>query len=181
MPHRQRAPAMLTLTLFRHAKSSRDDPALDDFDRPLMQRGKDDVVLMRGWMTKNAITPDLVLSSPSERTRATCELVFATLDTAPDLTFNEKLYLANPRVLLAMIHHVDDAVRHLMLVGHNPGLHALATAFIASGPADLRAQLDDKLPTCGLVVLEFDAARFADVKPGTAHLVHFVAPKMLRA
>lgn len=172
---------MLTLTLLRHAKASREDPALDDFDRPLMPRGKDDAVRIRGWMVKNAIMPDFVLSSPSERTRATCELIFATLQTVPGLTFDEDLYLANPRVLLAKINKVDDRVQHLMLIGHNPGLHALATAFIASGPADLRAQLDDSLPTCGLVVLEVNAARFADAKPGTARLVHFVAPKLLRA
>lgn len=181
MPHRRRVPAMLTLTLLRHAKSSRDDPTLDDFDRRLTPRGRDDAVLMRGWMAKHAITPDRVLSSPSERTRATCEVIFATLDRSPTLTFDEDLYLANPRVLVAKVHGVDDAVRHLMLVGHNPGLHALATAFIASGPEDLRAQLDDNLPTCGLVVLELNAARFADVKTGTARLVQFVAPKLLRA
>ena len=31
---------MKTLTLLRHAKSSWDDPAMRDFDRPLYRRGR---------------------------------------------------------------------------------------------------------------------------------------------
>ena len=170
---------MLTLSILRHAKASRDDPMVEDFDRPLAPRGEKDASAMGVWMVKHGLSPDLVLASTSERTRATCTLAFKSFVAEPPITFDDDLYLANPRTLLGIVRHVGDDIRHLMLVGHNPGLHALATAFVATGPADLRALLDDKLPTSGLVVLAFDAARFADVKPGTGRLNHFVGPKNL--
>ena len=170
---------MLTLSILRHAKASRDDPTIEDFDRPLAPRGVKDAAMLGAWMVKHGITPDLVLCSTAERTSATCEVAFKSFAKEPPITFDDDLYLANPRTLLGIIRHVGDDIRHLMVVGHNPGLHALATAFIASGPADLRALLDDTLPTSGLIVLKIEADRFADVKPGTGRLIHFVGPKNL--
>lgn len=171
---------MPTLSLFRHAKSDRDDPALPDFDRPLAPRGEKAARTMGAWMERNGHRPDLVLSSPSERTRATCALAFAALNETPKLIFESALYLASPRKLLARIAAVPPDVHHLMLVGHNPGLHALATTLVASGPRDLRALLDEKLPTAGLVIIAFDEAKsFADALPGTGRLVDFVVPKRL--
>jgi phosphohistidine phosphatase len=170
---------MLTLSIFRHAKSDRDDPSVADFDRPLAPRGEAAARAMGKWMTHNAQQPDLVLSSPSERTRATCALAFEAFQTAPRLIFESVLYLATPRQLLARLGSVPDDVHHLLLVGHNPGLHALATALIGSGSKELRDRLDEKLPTAGLVIIHFDAQRFADVRPGTGRLVDFVVPKRL--
>jgi phosphohistidine phosphatase len=171
---------MRTLSLFRHAKSDRDDPAIPDFERPLAPRGEKAARAMGAWMERNGHRPDLVLSSPSERTRATCALAFASLSEAPELVFETALYLASPRQLLARLAAVPSEVEHLMLVGHNPGLHALATTLVGSGAPDLRALIDDKLPTAGLVIIAFDAAgSFADALPGTGRLVDFVVPKRL--
>ena len=64
---------MLRLWLLRHAKSAWDDPALDDFARPLSARGKKACRALARHMGERAIYPDLVLCSPATRTRQTWE------------------------------------------------------------------------------------------------------------
>src|SRR5258706_139440 len=58
---------MLTLLLLRHAKSSWDDPSLDDFDRPLAPRGAKAASLMGAYIERHKLKPDLVLSSAAVR------------------------------------------------------------------------------------------------------------------
>lgn len=170
---------MLTLSLLRHAKSSWDDPALDDFDRPLAPRGLAAAPAIGRWMVRNGVRPDAVIASPAARARETWELVAKALAAPIPVTFDEALYMASPRTLLDIARGVRGVAGHLLLVGHNPGLHAFATALVDEGPAAARARLDDKLPTAGLVVVALPAARFADVRPGTGRLVHFVTPRTL--
>ena len=43
----------------------------------------------------------------------------------------------------------------LLVVGHNPGLHDLAVQLIASGDVEARERVTEKLPTSGLVVIDF--------------------------
>jgi phosphohistidine phosphatase len=165
---------MLTLSILRHAEAARDVPGLEDFDRGLTEEGKDAARRIGRWMQRNGVRPDLVLSSSSERTRATCEIAFANFEPEPETEYEAGFYLATPRTLLARMRLVPAAVRHLMLVGHNPGLHALATSMVGEGPSDLVARLDEDLPTCALVVIEIDASAFAAAKPGEGRLVQFV-------
>src|SRR5512132_3138635 len=58
---------MRTLFLIRHAKSSWDDTALPDKDRPLNDRGKRDAPKMGKRLAKRDVKPDLILSSPAKR------------------------------------------------------------------------------------------------------------------
>ena len=66
---------MKTLLLLRHAKSSWDDPTLQDFDRPLNKRGIEAAALVGKFMRKREVRPDLVLSSPAKRAAQTVALV----------------------------------------------------------------------------------------------------------
>jgi phosphohistidine phosphatase len=61
---------MKTLFLIRHAKSSWDDPALPDKDRPLGDRGRRDAPKMGKRLAKRDVKPDLILSSPARRVAA---------------------------------------------------------------------------------------------------------------
>ncbi|QCI79062.1 hypothetical protein E6W36_04130 [Hankyongella ginsenosidimutans] len=66
---------MRTLFLLRHAKSDWDDPNLPDFDRPLALRGRDAAIRMGVYWRQAGLHVDLVLSSPSMRTRQTLALM----------------------------------------------------------------------------------------------------------
>lgn len=68
---------MKEIFFLRHAKSSWDDFALKDFDRPLSTRGIQDAELMGNFFRSKKIKLDLVLSSPSKRTKETIEHFFS--------------------------------------------------------------------------------------------------------
>ena len=63
------------LLLLRHAKSSWDDPALADHDRPLAPRGRTAAKLIGEHLRENQIGVSLVLCSSARRARETLDLV----------------------------------------------------------------------------------------------------------
>jgi len=170
---------MLTLSLLRHAKSSWADPGLDDFDRPLSERGENAAPRMGAYMAKHGIVPELILSSPSARTRQTLDLVLPHLPAPPKVLYEQALYLAPASVLLKRIRKVEAKVRHAMVVGHDPGMHALAVDLAATGKPEELEALEMKFPTAGLAVVVFDARDWSKVKPRAGRLQLFMTPKRL--
>jgi phosphohistidine phosphatase len=172
---------MLTLTLFRHAKSSWELNGLDDRERPLNARGLAAAPLMSAFMQENRIRPELVLCSTAVRTRQTLDFVLSGMKTAPKVKYEDALYLADPFLLLERVRKTPRTVKHLMIVGHNPGLQILAIELIGEGDPERIGAISDKLPTAGVVVMTFDAKTWADVAPGKGRLTHFATPKLLMA
>ena len=172
---------MLTLSIFRHAKAAAGDTATKDFDRPLAESGHAAAPLMGAYLANAGLKPDLVLSSPALRTRETCTAAFKALQPPPEIRFEQVLYLASPKTLIGRLRRTAPSIRHVMVVGHNPGLQALALDLIASAPPKMLADLGTKLPTAGLVVLRLDIAGWTEIGPATASLDRFVTPRMLAA
>lgn len=168
---------MLTLTLLRHAKSSWGDAALKDFDRPLNERGREAAPLMGALMRREGLRPSHILCSPSLRTRQTLELARTAHPALGEADFQERLYHATPVLLLRAVHEAPEAARHILLVGHNPGLHQLAVWLMGSGPPAKRRMLEEKMPTGALAVLTFDVALWEQVRPGSGHLRLFARPR----
>jgi phosphohistidine phosphatase len=170
---------MLTLSLLRHAKSSWDDPGLEDFDRPLAERGQKAAPRMGAYMAGHGIAPDLILSSPSVRTRQTLDFLLPKLPSTPPVTFEDGLYLASAATMLKRVRKLKPSVRHVMVVGHDPGMHDLAVELAGSGdPADLQA-LGAKFPTAALAVIAFEVGAWPGVGPGAGRLVLFMTPRRL--
>lgn len=170
---------MLTLTLFRHAKSSWADPGLQDFDRPLAPRGEAAAPLIGAFLAARGLIPDLVICSGSRRTRQTLGLAFARLKAQPVTQFSDELYHATVPALTAIIHAAPAEARHLMLVGHNPGLQGLALDLIGGGDPAGRRAIAHKFPSGAVAVMTFDAPNWAAIGSGTGYLTIFVTPKQL--
>ncbi|HEX6610982.1 MAG TPA: histidine phosphatase family protein [Hyphomicrobiaceae bacterium] len=169
---------MLTLYLFRHAKSAWDDPSLADFDRPLATRGESAAPAMAAYMKAKGLQPDLVLCSAARRTRDTWALMAGTLGQ-PRTTYLDEIYEAEPSALATTIRRAPSDARRLMLIGHNPGLEDLAHGLIASGDRDGRKALAEKFPTAALAVIDFDIETWRDLAPATGRLTLFMTPKRL--
>ncbi|UCI18042.1 histidine phosphatase family protein [Mesorhizobium sp. B2-1-8] len=168
---------MKQLLLLRHAKSSWDDPDLDDFDRPLDERGLKAARLIgrelaaRGWLA------DLALVSPAMRARDTWRLVAAELPVHPRVAFAEALYDASAADILSEIRKADPSSGCLVVLGHNPGLEDLAKQLAGPGSeAKARKRLEEKFPTAALArfVLEDDWSGLT-----SARLTHCLRPKEL--
>lgn len=171
---------MLTLLLLRHAKSSWDDLSLDDFDRPLAKRGTKAAPLIGSHLVKHALVPDLVLCSTAVRARATLTLVMNEFtDATPTVVYNDTLYLADAQTLLERIRTIKGHPAVVMLVGHNPGLHAIALELIRSGPKTNLRTLAMQFPTAALAQISFEADSWSRVAPATGELVDFVLPRKL--
>jgi len=170
---------MLTLSLLRHAKSSWADPNLEDFLRPLNDRGEDAAPRMGAFMARHGIAPELILCSPAARARQTLDHVLPHFRGSPKVIHEDGLYLAASSVLLKRIRRIATKVRHAMLVGHDPGMHALAQELAGSGRREDLQSLADKFPTGGLAVIVFAARSWANVKRGGGRLELFMAPKRL--
>lgn len=172
---------MLTLTLFRHAKSSWDISGLDDRERPLNVRGLAAAPLMGAFLREKGLRPDFVLCSPSVRTRQTFELASGGWEPEPRTKYEGALYLAEPFDLLARVRKTPGTVKHLMIIGHNPGLQILGLELIGEGDPALIGALSEKMPTASVVVLTFEGKSWRDVGPRKGRLVHFATPKMRAA
>jgi len=173
---------MLTLTLLRHAKSNWDDPSLEDFDRPLGRRGRDAAPKMGKALAARGLKPDLIVCSSAVRARQTLELVLDAFGSpTPHVVYDDAIYMAMPEVLLARLraHAGSDAPRHVMIVGHNPGLEELALMLAVRGPAAERGRMAEKFPTASAAVITFDAGDWGGVAPGSGKLELFLTPKQL--
>lgn len=146
---------MKTLFLIRHAKSSRDDPALSDKERPLNDRGMRDSPMMGERLAKQDLKPDLILSSPALRALATAEIFAKKLDyKVKDIVVDERLYAAAPNDLLEVIRELGEKPKRVMLFGHNPELTELAHR--------LSSTITD-MPTCAVAEFLFDTKSWSNV------------------
>jgi phosphohistidine phosphatase len=162
------------LFLLRHAKSSWDDAELADHDRPLAPRGRRAAKVMARHLRLERVTPELVLCSSSRRTRETLECI--AVGDAAEILVERGLYGATQDDLLDRLRAVPDAVRSVMLIGHNPAVQHLSFVLARPGPELERVRA--KFPTAALATLEFDGA-WGALAPGRARLVAFVTPREL--
>jgi phosphohistidine phosphatase len=168
---------MRRLWLLRHAKSSWDDPGLDDHDRPLAPRGRDAATRIAGYLERETIRPSLVVCSSARRARETLGAVLPSLGTDLTVRVDPDLYTFSGARLLEAVLAFPDVCAEVMLIGHNPAIEDLAAALARGG--ERLETLRDKYPTAGLAGLDLDVASWADVAPGRAMLATFVIPREL--
>jgi len=170
-------PAARQLFILRHAKSSWNDPALEDRERPLAPRGRQAVKLLAEHVSASAIRPEQVLVSPARRARETLEGVAP----AGEIIVEPELYGATAKSLLERLTRVPDDIGSVMLIGHNPAMQALVLELADSSSSDpaLVGTLSHKFPTGALATLELETS-WGDLCPGRAVLTGLVRPKDLR-
>ena len=162
------------LQLLRHAKSSWDDPARGDRDRPLDERGRADAARVGARLRAAGAAPDLILHSTARRTRETAALLAAGLAPPPPLRGDDRLYLASGAGILALVRGLDDPPARIMVVAHNPGLRMAAAALAAVADPAAAERLRRKFPTAALA--EFDVSgRWSDLDPAAVTAVRLAA------
>lgn len=165
------------LWLLRHAKSSWDDPGLDDKDRPLAPRGDRAADRMRDHFDVEGIDLELVLCSSALRARQTLARVLPALGTTLEVRIEPALYTFDFAVLLDRLTRVSADVASVLLVGHNPAMQELAVRV-----ADRGDRLDDlsrKYPTAGLAEILFPSGSWDALADQPGELSRFVLPREL--
>ncbi len=169
---------MKTLLLLRHAKSSWDDPALDDHERALSPRGERAAALVGAWLAQREQPPSLVLCSSARRTLQTLEGIRPALGAGLRVQVERGLYLASPETLLARLAQVPDDEASVLLIGHNPGIEQLAQALVKDGDHEAIGRISRKFPTAAVAVVALRGQRWAEVARGGT-LEAFVRPRDL--
>jgi phosphohistidine phosphatase len=159
------------LILVRHAKSDWSLPGQDDWDRPLNARGQRDAPVMARRLRSRRLKPDRILSSPAVRALTTASIMTRELRVAPSLLqAEERLYLSAPAELLAVVRELGGGSRHLMVVGHNPGITELANRLSAG-------ETIDNMPTCAVFTARFEIASWDRLTWGQGEDAEFDYPR----
>lgn len=165
---------MKKLYLIRHAKSSWDNLAIDDFQRPLNGRGIKDAPRMGKRLKERSLTADLVLSSPAKRALDTCLIITKILGFSKEkINTDKRLYHASEEELLRIIRelkdHPNDEEENVLLFGHNPGLTNFAN--------QLLNEHIQNIPTTGIVAASLSIKKWQEVDWGCGKLLFFDFPK----
>lgn len=148
---------MKQLLLIRHAKSSWDDPSLADFDRPLSDRGKKDAPEMAKRLSDRKIRIDAFVSSPAKRARQTCKYFAKEFDAKKKkIILEPELYEAGEENFYEVVSDFKKKWETVAIVSHNPGITSFANSMTET-------KIDD-MPTCSVLAIRIDAAKWADFK-----------------
>lgn len=152
---------MKILLLVRHASSGTDDMSLADRYRPLEPRGERELAWLAAHCAERLARPDLIVSSPATRARATAHGVADAFGCSDDeLREDERLYGGGGRGLLAVLAGLDDTLGRVVVVGHNPEVADIARYF---------APAIDHMPSGTVAALAFDVPCWRALAP--EHLV----------
>jgi phosphohistidine phosphatase len=159
-----------TLILMRHAKSSWDDPALADHDRPLTGRGKRAAKALGDWMRAQGWIPDQALVSDAVRTRDT----FQRLVLPVEAEFTGSLYHANPADMQLVLEMAQG--KAVLMIGHNPGISEFAEAMAQTPPTHPKFR---DFPTGATLVLRFDIEDWDKIDTRMGKVLDFITPREL--
>lgn len=161
--------AMRMLYVIRHAKSSWNEPGLDDFDRPLNDRGRSDAPEMAERLKAKGIHPDLIITSTAERAQTTARIFADVLGyPAESILLKPDLYETDVDTVFDVVHQIDPQASHVLIFGHNPTF----TYFVNH----LASARIDNIPTCGIAAIALDK-EWREAKRSGGHMVWFDYPK----
>jgi len=160
---------MKILYLLRHAKSSWDDAQLEDKYRPLNDRGVSDIPIMAARLRKNS-SIEAIISSTALRACTTAKLIAEGIGfPVESVIVDPTIYLSGPLKLLEIVRNLDDRLKKVMLVCHNPTITEFANSLSGANI--------DNIPTCGLVSLKLDTNSWVHAEFGKGTLLDFDYPK----
>ncbi len=161
---------MKKLLIVRHAKSDWGNEVIDDFYRPLNNRGHENAPEMARRLLKKGQVPEKLMSSPAVRAFTTAQYFAAVFNyDADEITLNKNIYEAAVPDLLKVINGFSEQHDFIALFGHNNGV------------SDLVSYLTDtnigSLPTCSTIIIEFATDKWNEITSGTGKIIHHDYPK----
>ncbi|HYE55513.1 MAG TPA: histidine phosphatase family protein [Chitinophagaceae bacterium] len=160
---------MKTIIFIRHAKSSWDDPAMSDFDRPLNDRGKRDAPEMAERLVKKRIKVDAFISSPARRARKTAVVFAKTYGLSKeDVILKDELYHPSETAFFDVITQITDPLETIAIFSHNPGITDFVNLL-----SNVRI---DNVPTCGMFAVSFNGD-WASFRQANKNFLFFDYPK----
>lgn len=145
---------------------------VDDFERPLNDRGKRDAPRMGKRLKEREIHPELILSSPAKRALSTAKRIAKEIHYAKTgIKTVRSLYHADEETILGLVQDLPNKYNCVMLFTHNPGLTDFVNTLM-DGAIEI-----ENVPTCGLVAFQFQVDDWQQIQWGMGKLLFFDYPK----
>lgn len=159
---------MKQLVLFRHGKSSWNNPDVTDIDRPLLHKGRERTRKMAEYLVRIGLSTDMLMTSSAVRAYQSAEIVAEVLGIDTNKIFIEPdLYHASTERIWDVVISLPEDANSVILFGHNPGL----TEFINIS----RISSIDWLPTSGVASATYKCKHWHDcivTPPGKTFVLH---------
>ena len=164
---------MKTLIICRHAKADY-PPMVEDFARPLKEKGELDAQKQGKRLAEDGFLPDLILSSPANRAITTANIIAKEIGYRQTIKTDERIYLERAGTLVDIIQDLPSSLNTVMIFGHNPTLSDVVRML-------LNMYNPFEMPTCGMVCLEnpFDDWQFS--RRNAARLRWTLVPRFQRS
>lgn len=163
------------LVVVRHAKSAW--PAgVPDRARPLGPRGLRDAPRMGQRIAELVGSVDLVVISPSQRTRETWALVNDALGHTGPVVIDARVYEGWGSHMLDLVLELPEEAGTVLILGHEPGVSELVLTLAGTAGDDLRDRVATKFPTCAVALLT-SPRPWSDFGAGCAALEAFTTPR----
>jgi phosphohistidine phosphatase len=160
---------MKSLLLIRHAKSNWDFD-VDDFDRPLNQRGQHDAPEMAKRLLKKAIDIDAFVSSPAKRALTTAQHFAAAYGVnEKKIIVSDKLYEPTIPAFFSAVENLNDEFGTVALFSHNPGITDFATRLTTT-------EIED-MPTCAIFAVKVPVKHWREFSKVDKEFWFFDYPK----
>ena len=161
---------MKSVIIIRHAKSSWDQPGVEDFDRPLNDRGKEDAPKMAARLLDKKVKVDAFIASSAKRARKTASLFIKEFGgDKEDIILVPELYLAGPEAFYNAIAKAPASANTIAIFAHNPGITEFANEL-----TDVRI---DDMPTCAIFAVNAEIKDWKEFKDAKKTYWFFDYPK----
>lgn len=161
---------MKTVLFIRHASSSPDAFGYGDFERPLNEKGRREVLEMAEYLLQRESVPGLYISSPAKRACKTVELLLGHLGLPSHLMRKDMtLYLPGPDSILKAVEAVSDQIDNIAVCSHNPALTQLANEMVGNVTID-------NMPPCSIFGIRTPIEKWLDFQKGPREFWFFKTP-----
>ena len=163
---------MKKILFARHAKASNFISSNKDHDRELSLRGIQDAKNMGKRLFGNNIFPDLYITSSAKRAKSTCEIIKRELKNDSEVIIDERIYYNGIKGVLDNICSVNNNIKFIAMFGHNPTFEGIYNA--------AKGSRYDKLPTCGMLLCDFDVDDWKYFSIETSEVQYYDFPNNIK-
>ncbi|MFZ4456236.1 MAG: SixA phosphatase family protein [Bacteroidales bacterium] len=161
---------MRILVIIRHAKAESAELGVNDFNRKLTGKGKNDAAKMASLLKEQNINPQLLICSSAKRAYQTCAIFAEQLSIEPkEIVKKNSLYEEiDVTELKQLLTEVAQTRGTVFLFGHNPTLANLI--------GELTNDFDGHLPTSGVAVIKFNIDNWDELEGVKGEIKLFATP-----
>lgn len=162
------------IILVRHAHAEIEQFGLNDRNRVLTHQGISEIHNIFDEIHSHFSNLQMVLCSNAKRTRQTLDGLKLNVDDLDACLFEDDLYHCTSEILSSKLQTLDDSIKTVMIIAHNPGVSDFIHNIMSKGNPvhPMKA-----FPTCGVVILECDISQWITFDRSMCVITDTIHPK----